>query len=410
MKLRSDKIGIAGLILFPATSRPLARIIASFLLTSLIFSASFSQVRVRIFASSDPTYAVFTVISGQYRMETNRIQSTILSKGDLVIISDLNGRLAVKSGSSPSLICDSVQFIRYSGDVSFTVRINGNNSPRQLYYGDLKCKPDLETIILINTCDIDSYVAGVVKAEGGTGRNIEYCKIQAILARTYLYKYFDKHGTDGYNLCDNTHCQAFNGVTKDTLISRATLETSGMVILAPDSSLAIAAFHSNCGGETSPAEYVWLSGQPYLKSVTDPWCRSSRNASWTKTISFKDWTAYLARSGFSELLSDRSLFSFMPAHRQNEYHVGTIKIPMRQIRNDLNLRSAFFTVNVTGDSVVLNGRGYGHGVGLCQEGAMSMAERGYTYTQILRFYYSGVIIADISKAVRKDETVKRDTI
>ncbi len=68
---------------------------------------------------------------------------------------------------------------------------------------------------------------------------------------------------------------------------------------------------------------------------------------------------------------------------------------MRQMRTDLNLRSAFFTLSVVGDSVIFNGRGYGHGVGLCQEGAMVMAARGYTFSQIIGFYYSGVRIVDI---------------
>ena len=69
------------------------------------------------------------------------------------------------------------------------------------------------------------------------------------------------------------------------------------------------------------------------------------------------------------------------------------------MRLDLNLRSTFFSVFASGDSMILKGRGYGHGVGLCQEGAMVMASKGFSYREIINFYYSGVIISDIKNAV-----------
>ena len=65
----------------------------------------------------------------------------------------------------------------------------------------------------------------------------------------------------------------------------------------------------------------------------------------------------------------------------------------------MNLRSSFFSVTVKNDSVVINGKGYGHGVGLCQEGAMAMASAGFDYKQIIEFYYMGVRITDIKNAV-----------
>jgi stage II sporulation protein D len=74
-------------------------------------------------------------------------------------------------------------------------------------------------------------------------------------------------------------------------------------------------------------------------------------------------------------------------------------MPFRTIRSALSLRSSFFSVSVDGDSLLLKGRGYGHGVGLCQVGAMIMAVKGYTYKQIIDFYYFGVLILDIKNAV-----------
>jgi stage II sporulation protein D len=356
------------------------------------------QVRIRLFTSNDPSYAIFSVTSGQYDIDSYNGRHIVIKNGELAMISEYDGKLAIKTRNVVAFGCDSVIFRGDTGKDSFTLRVNGKTSLRQFYSGDLQCIPDMETILLINICDIESYVAGVVKAEGGSGKNIEYCKTQAIIARTYMYKYFNKHSADRFNLCDDTHCQAFNGITADTIINRASFETRGLVILGPDSTLIIAAFHSNCGGETSPAEFAWLSDQPYLKIVTDPWCRLSRNATWTKTISFSSWTDYLSKAGFRGNIADKAQFNFSSESRRNEYLAGTFALPMRQIRSDMNLKSAFFSLVVDGDSVIFSGRGYGHGVGLCQEGAMIMASKGYDYNQIIGFYYTGVRIADIKNA------------
>jgi stage II sporulation protein D len=258
----------------------------------------------------------------------------------------------------------------------------------------------LGTLLLINICDIESYIAGVVKSEGGSGKNPEYFKTQAVIARTYMFRYLDKHAADHYNLCDNTHCQAFNGISDDSLITMAALETKGEVIFSPDTLPIISAFHSNCGGETSPSEDVWLAPQPYLRKVKDPHCLASRNARWNKSMGLEEWIAYLKKSGFTGSKSNPLLLNFSQITRSTEYKAGSFSMPLRQIRHDLDLRSTFFSVAVAGDSVLFKGRGYGHGVGLCQEGAMSMAAKGFNYRQIIEFYYTDVHIAEIRKIVR----------
>jgi stage II sporulation protein D len=285
-----------------------------------------------------------------------------------------------------------------TGNDSFSFRVNGSVKNRQFYSGNLQCLPDLGILVFVNICDVEQYLAGVVRTEGGTGRNIEYLKSQAVLARTFMYKYINRHIIDGYNFCDNTHCQAFNGVSTDTIIKRAALETKGLVILDSDSNLIISAFHSNCGGETSASENVWLSGYSYIKKVIDPYCTKSPNATWKRSIPVSDWEAYLKKSGYKVDGSVAPSYNFSQLTRQNDYRIGTFSLPFRQIRNDLNLRSAFFSVIREGDLITFRGRGYGHGVGLCQEGAMVMSTRGFKYSEIIRFYYSDVVIADVKNA------------
>ncbi len=369
------------------------------LFLNVIYTSVSAQVKIRVFSTLAPESVVFSVTEGKYEIDAFNGEKILVGKGEPVIIARYSGKLAVKTRDSKGFICDSIIFQGTTGNDFFSLRANGNNPVRQTYSGNLKCFPDLETIVLINLCDIEKYVAGVVSAEGGNGKNVEYFKSQAVIARTYLYKYFDKHSSDGYNVCDNTHCQAFNGLSSDTIINKAAMETHGQVILAKDSTLIISAFHSNCGGETASSEDVWLISQPYLKGKKDPYCSSSRNAEWNMVISRSDWILYLKKCGYTESPQDSSSYSFTQKSRLVNYTTGTFSIPLRKIRTDLNLRSTFFSVVPDGDSILLKGKGYGHGVGLCQEGAMEMAKKGFGYREIIDFYYSGVMIADIKNAV-----------
>lgn len=357
------------------------------------------QVSVRLFSSQSPGSVVFSATEGNYEVNAFNCETFIVTKGEPVIISRLEGRLAVKTRDAEGFICDSVMLTGQTSDATFFVRINGNVPVRQYYSGDLKCFPDLGKLVLINICDVEKYISGVVKAEGGSGKNIEYFKTQAVIARTYMYKYFDKHLPDRYNVCDNTHCQAFNGLSFDTLINTATRETHGLVVLDKDSSLIISAFHSNCGGETSPSEDVWLTSQPYLKSIVDPYCLSSRNAKWERRMSLNEWVEFIKKSGYDGIPDNSSDFSFSHINRLTNYSTESFSMPFRTIRSEMHLRSAFFSVVALGDSIILTGKGYGHGVGLCQEGAMAMAESGFSYKKIIDFYYIGILISDIKNAV-----------
>jgi len=372
--------------------------VINILFLSVISTLVSGQIRVRLFSNQSPESVVFSVTGGKYEMNTFNGEPLQIAVGEPVILAKLSGRLAIKTRNSKGFLCDSVIFAGKTGDDYFSIRVNGKIPVRQKYSGDLQCFPDLSTIVMINTCDIEKYIAGVVRAEGGSGKSLEYFKSQAVIARTYMYRYFDKHLTDRYNVCDNTHCQAFNGLSYDTILNMAALSTRGLVILDQDSAIIISAFHSNCGGETSSPEDVWLTRQPYLKSINDPYCLNSRNAVWERSLSISFWLEYIKKFGYTEKTDDPSVFNFLQESRMTEYRTDTFKIPLRIIRDDLNLRSTFFSVAAKNDSIIFTGRGYGHGVGLCQEGAMNMALKGFNYKQIINFYYSGVIITDIKNA------------
>jgi len=371
-----------------------------FLLISIVGVTDISaQVKIRLFSNQSPESAVFSVTNGSYELNLFNGTAIAVLKDEPVIITRYDGKLAVKKRNSQAFACDSLSLSGKTGSDCFSLRINGQYPVKQFYSGDLQCFPDMGKLILINNSDIEKYISGVVLAEGGNGKNLEYFKTQAIIARTYMYKYFDKHLPDRYNVCDNTHCQAFNGLSSDTLLNKAALETSGLVILDKDSVLISSAFHSNCGGETSSSDDVWLSDQTYLKSVKDPYCITSRNATWRKSLTLGEWESYIRKWGYNDTPGDPSVFNFLQESRVTDYRSGSFKLPLTTIRSDLNLRSTFFSVYAAGDSIILKGRGYGHGVGLCQEGAMAMAAKGFDYRSIINFYYSGVTISDIKNAV-----------
>ena len=362
-----------------------------------LFSMVSGQVSIRIFADQKPSSAVLNVTEGKYELDAYDGKYLPLASDETVILAIYNGKIAVKTQNAKGFMCDSLIVKGLTGNDKFSFRVNGSPN-RNLYGGDLQCLYDLGTMVFINNCDIEQYISGVVRSEGGPGKNLEFHKSQAVLARTYMYRHIERHIIDRYNLCDNIHCQAFNGISGDSVINKAALETKGIVILDTDSTLVLSAFHSNCGGETSVSEDVWLSGHYYFKSVIDPYCRNSRNASWKKSIPLSEWEGYLKNSGFVADEKIPESYNFQQTSRQNNYRAASFSLPFSKIRNDLDLRSGFFSVKRESDSIVFSGRGYGHGVGLCQEGAMVMAGRGFKYDGIIRFYYSGVIITDIKNA------------
>lgn len=363
----------------------------------LLFTVAEAQVRVRLFSGYNPEDVILTVSSGSYSVVIAG-DSVVIGKRTPVHISEYDKKIAVKPHNQPGYLCDSVILRPLSDSSSFSLKNLGNTRITRHYTGSLTCYPDLGSVLLVNTSDIEQYVAGVVLTEGGSRQYHEYYKSQAVIARTYMYRYIHRHLADGYNLCDNTHCQAFNGISEDKAILAAAKATHNLVILDSDSLIIYSAFHSNCGGETCASEDVWLTDLPYLKKVIDPYCLKSRNARWQKVISAETWRDYLMKNGFEPERENPAAYDFVQPVRLTHYRAGRIVFPLQVIRSDFSLKSSFFSVKAVGQNITFSGRGYGHGVGLCQEGAMSMASQGFDFRRIIGFYYTGVILADIGLA------------
>ena len=267
------------------------------------------------------------------------------------------------------------------------------------YEESVSMSVDVNRILLINRIDEERYIAGVIEAETGQGRAREFYKAKAIICRTYLYGNIDKHENEGFHLCDGVHCQAYKGQCRshNTILPAVAATKDVVIINRKDSKLILAAYHANCGGETESAQNAWHNHQPYLTPVNDPYCTSLPNAVWKKTISLDEWINYLMKNGFKLNPNVAVDFSFQQQNRVTDYRVNNFTLPVRQIRNDWQLKSTYFSVSVEEGSVVLRGRGYGHGVGLCQEGAMEMGRRGFKYNEIINFYYRNVHLVSVNK-------------
>jgi stage II sporulation protein D len=266
------------------------------------------------------------------------------------------------------------------------------------YNDDLIISVAFGRLSLINDIEEDNYIAGVVEAEAGPNAEPEFYKAQSVLARTYLYSHYSRHESEGFQLCDGVHCQAYLGrPRRNASISQATHATSGVVVIDKDSSYITAVFHANCGGETESAANAWLGGRPYLVAVKDPFCQNSPSFKWEKTIPLDQWEAYLKDHGF-KLKKDVSpgVFDFTQIRRRQFYGIKKDSIPTKQIRNDFQLRSAFFSVIASKTSITFKGKGFGHGVGMCQDGAMQMAKVGYKFDEILRYYFKDISIINLN--------------
>lgn len=364
-----------------------------------ILNASLIQaqqdIKVRIHSDKSVHSLDFIVFSGTYQLQDTAGNTVkLFNKGDSLHIAPFNYDLVIFT-KTDTIFCGKQVKIRSVGFLNIFQLTTGKST--RLYDDDLIVSLRIDkSLWLFNEVELEHYVAGVVQSEAGIAKNNEFYKVQAVAARTYTLKNIEKHADDHYQMCDQTCCQVYKGRCANTEIMIATSQTAGKIIIDSISKqLIIAVFHSNSGGQTCNSEDVWGRPLPYLRSVNDPYSVSQTSYSWQKTMPRSEWLDYLKRNfnyPISDPASAAKVTSFIQANRQ-VYLTGNIGL--RKVREDLKLRSTFFSIKEDGSNVIFTGRGFGHGVGLSQEGAINMARQGFSYTDILKFYYLGTEITTI---------------
>ena len=293
------------------------------------------------------------------------------------------------------LLLSSVAYGKMKVNVPETVRIKLNNGE-------------------IIEIELDEYLYGVVSSEMGTSYRengktkevgIEALKAQAIASRSYAVYNIQHAKYDGYDMTTTTSDQVYKAGNVKDIVKEAVDATSGQV-MTYDGAVISAYFFSTSGGHTESSENVWPSALPYCRGVEDPYEPYIDNKS--------EWEVRIPYSQYGELkILERS-----ENDRVTKMKIGNTIYTNSGIRSKLGntfVKSTWFELDYDKktEEYILTGKGYGHGVGMSQYGAMGMAAKGFDYEEILTWYYTDVeIVPDGSQNIvieEEEKTVKEET-
>ena len=262
--------------------------------------------------------------------------------------------------------------------------------------GTVRVQRDGKALVAVASLPLEAYVASVIRAEVGAGWPEQALEAQAVAIRTYALRHRGKHAAEGADLCDLTHCQVFHGGRGEIPAAEA---TRGEVLVYRGQPIE-ALFHAACGGRRSANEEVF-GGEPlaYLRGGADPEC-TGPDQRWSRRASYAQLTRALAPDldvgPIGRLAVLRRGPSGVPLEVEVTGSAGRRITSAYQLWRDLGVGLGWGTVKGVhylavnqGAGVVFVGRGAGHGVGLCQHGALQMARRGEKAKAILARYYPG---------------------
>lgn len=293
------------------------------------------------------------------------------------------------------------------------VSLFGKGIDKRLYGGKLSFSVDDNGLLkIINHTNVEAYLPGVLVGEIGDLKQIEAYKAQAVTARTYTVAAGKNHLKDGYNLCDSAHCQVYLG--NDGIKQKAydAVKATAGLILTYKGKPAATFYHSSCGGRTEAAEDVWHdTSKPYLISIKDgsprhPYCSAAPRLTWKTKIFFTGLTRIARQNKW--ITEDEDALGLRISQLGESGRVKELELYTRERRIKISstdfyhgfgrkehwqaVKSNNFKIKQGKNYVILEGKGSGHGVGMCQWGAEGMAKKGFDFKQILYHYYPGTEI------------------
>jgi stage II sporulation protein D len=348
-------------------------------------------IRIGLYNSQKIKTAKFSFKNGAYFIFSDTNLITKVNVPDIILLNVKNNDVELLINGVTTASSSNFSFISEKNDNFLETKLISPTLKARLYEGDFIVTNRKGNLEILNEIDLEQYLEGVIESEAGPGQKTEYYKVQAIISRTYAMKYKEKHGSSGFNLCDGTHCQAYlHKRNQSEWIDSAVRKTRGMVLLDKQGELAPTYFNANCGGQTCEPDIVWNQKIAGFSSFKDTFCIHTNQAKWTKKIPVNDWNSFLNEKYNYPIWDSTCLIqahTFSQLDRKAFFVSPIFGIPLRDIRDAFKLKSTYFSCKREGDFIILNGHGFGHGVGLCQEGAMNMVKFGYKYEQILNFYY-----------------------
>ena len=286
------------------------------------------------------------------------------------------------------------------------IKIDGN-----IYPGAIEIVK-ANDILIINHVKVEDYLKGVIPYEIGNlpESQIEALKAQAVAARSYVMAH--KKPDNPYDIRPTIWDQGYGGVGKtDKIIEKAVESTRG-VVATYKGEIIDAKYSSTCGGTTENNENIWIGERiPYLRSVRDSgwdrkdFCRFSPHYRWERVYDKKEFFEVVKRQiqdFFGKTPGKIEWIRISKRTRTNRVRnieintdIGKFELEKDQIRRLFSdyrgsLKSIMFQIKVKSSQIIISGKGYGHGVGMCQYGAMEMAKERYSYQRILKHYYKGI--------------------
>lgn len=256
------------------------------------------------------------------------------------------------------------------------------------YSGDIEVLKGYKGLYVINKLPLEAYIESVVASEAGSEWDLEALKAQAVVSRTYAVFRKNLNQNSLFHLTSSVLHQAYKGNNPNVRISYAVRETAGEILTYNGKPIE-AFYHSTCGGRTENAEEVFGKSYPYLRSV-EAKCELSPYWIWKRNLTGSEVEAALNIRD----IRDMTIISRTSTGRAKEVSIesgaGASVIRATELRKLLGwnkLPSTNFTVKMNGKDITFEGKGYGHGVGLCQWSALQMAREGKTYKEILSFFY-----------------------
>jgi len=364
-----------------------------FLFTGTLFGREI-RVDVNLFTGSVVRSLDLQHFSGRYMVDMGNSTLTTLSQGEAVGFRVKDSMIEMIEGGE--VVARGTTFAISGSGLQNSFLLKAGSHPVRHYDDDLLLELHNGAIRMTNRVDLERYVGGVIQAEaGGSTRNVEYFMVQAMVSRTYAMRLIILHGPR-YRLTDDVSNQVYKGRPVTPEIFEAVARTEGEVILYDDSSLIDAVFHSNSGGFTMASEDVWRAALPYLRPVADTFAFGQRNYEWVHRMPALEWLNYLA-GNWNFPVHDDSLKNLALNYSQTERSKLFLhNIPLTHIRRDLKLKSTYFSITRERDEVIFHGNGFGHGVGLSQEGGIRMADLGFSAYEIVNYYYTGVHVRHLS--------------
>jgi stage II sporulation protein D len=316
-----------------------------------------------------------------------------VATGQLVSVSP--GMLEAKADMDSVQIGDSFGQVFEISHPSNHFVLDGKNYP-----GRLLLRAHDGTLTAINELDLETYLEGVLAQEMSPSWPIEALKAQAVVSRSFAVYNLGQFHAKGFDLTNDLRSQVYKGLAHpDPKVQEAVNATRGEV-LTYEGQVLNAYFHACCGGHTRASFRAWRSGESIrpLNGVVDTTCRLSPHYAWEAYFPADEVLEAVQRAGVLATrldwirLGSREPTGYV-ADLELETDLGRSKVATESFRHALNssqLKSSFITRIIPKQKgFVFEGRGYGHGVGMCQWGARAQAEKGRKFRKILDFYYPG---------------------